>query len=966
LRKLPFVRLIDLRYYSESQLISWILNRSKLRGAKKRLENNLPEIKDTLNTPIYQVQKNIETVYDLTALSGLRADAPTENKFTYFATDLNTPIWWNPVTEVWVSVKILEPDTTAPTFSLSPSQTSYTITEGDAFFVPTLTLTDDIDGTSTPSPTSNTVDTSTVGEYSIVWSGLSDEAGNVIADVTVNVTVEAIPDTTSPTFSLSPSQTSYTITEGDAFFVPTLTLTDNVDGSSTPSPTSNSVDTSTAGSYVVTWSGLSDEAGNAIADVTVNVVVEVAPDINAPTFSLSPSQTSYTITEGDAFFVPTLTLTDDVDGTSTPSPTSNNVDTSTAGNYEITWSGLSDSAGNVIEDVTVSVEVAEVVDEVLIKLRSTANSFYSLSSPFQPAGNFEIEFDLITTVSDSRVGLTADVSAAHTYLRMEGNGTLRLKPNPESSPMNSTTIVNDGKSNKIKMVGGAAGCSLYINGVFETSDSQDWSDFGVVELGRRGDGEYLDGIMSKIKLTDITTPANSLELKLNKLTGNSELPDNNVFGSELYNFSNVGKTGDGNVASTGVSSFDVEITNTSDRRSYVNFDTVIGQLYQVTLDVDSAAWFIRAGSSGSGNVLVSANSSTPFGTQFFTAETTTTSVMLESIGVLGTYSHSNMSMQSISNLVTYQNIPEDARETYSLIDGFYFSSERVINGALNNGAPEWEYFGEWTILNDTATRINGSGQDFRQRNILIIGETYQASVDVLALESGGSLGMWNSSIITIATTTGKATINFTSSLDRLTLLSSSEITIDNISAKRVIEVAAQGLYPVTTDMTLTASWAEVDPNGHSALGSATAASIRVDATISDTTEGILMESGAASNGVVLYVYDGVLYFQCGNGSAFGTSTNRAETSYVLPSGTFDYVVEVSADITNSVMYIDSVLVDSQTFSNGSVCGSDNGRIYGIFNATPVNRGGWIAPGDGEYPLSITRCDIFINQVTSDV
>jgi hypothetical protein len=139
--------------------------------------------------------------------------------------------------------------------------------------------------------------------------------------------------------------------------------------------------------------------------------------------------------------------------------------------------------------------------------------------------------------------------------------------------------------------------------------------------------------------------------------------------------------------------------------------------------------------------------------------------------------------------LTYNNIGTDVRDTYSLIDGFYFGSQKVINGALKNGAPEWQYFGEWTILNDTATRINGSLQDFRQINILTIGETYQLSVDVLALESGGSLGIWNNSVITIATTTGKATINFTSLLTRLTLLSSSAITIDNISAKRVIEVA---------------------------------------------------------------------------------------------------------------------------------------------------------------------------------
>jgi hypothetical protein len=162
-----------------------------------------------------------------------------------------------------------------------------------------------------------------------------------------------------------------------------------------------------------------------------------------------------------------------------------------------------------------------VITKVLIDLSPTSSGHYTLGTAFQPAGNFEIEFDLITTDND-RAGLTAAINSAHTFLRMEGDGTLRLKPNPESSPMNSTTTVNDGKSNKIKMVGGPTGCSLYINGFFETSDSQDWSDFGIVELGRRGDGDYLDGIMSKIKMINVDTPANSLEFKLDQLTANTE------------------------------------------------------------------------------------------------------------------------------------------------------------------------------------------------------------------------------------------------------------------------------------------------------------------------------------------------------------------------------------------------------------------------------------------------------------
>jgi hypothetical protein len=104
MRKLPFVRLIEVGTDLASEVISWIINNSKLRGADDVPILLEPEIEDTLNTPIYQVQKNIEAVYDLTALSGLHIDAPTENRFTYFATDLNIPIWYNSTTKEWVNI----------------------------------------------------------------------------------------------------------------------------------------------------------------------------------------------------------------------------------------------------------------------------------------------------------------------------------------------------------------------------------------------------------------------------------------------------------------------------------------------------------------------------------------------------------------------------------------------------------------------------------------------------------------------------------------------------------------------------------------------------------------------------------------------------------------------------------------------------------------------------------------------
>jgi hypothetical protein len=170
--------------------------------------------------------------------------------------------------------------------------------------------------------------------------------------------------------------------------------------------------------------------------------------------------------------------------------------------------------------------------------------------------------------------------------------------------------------------------------------------------------------------------------------------------------------------------------------------------------------------------------------------------------------------------------------------------------------------------------------------------------------------------------------------------------------------------PKTQGMTLTSAWSA--GNNYTTLSSATSSSCRVDATISSTDTGILMEAGATGAGLILYVYNGILYFQCGDGSAFGTSAGTSETSYTLPASSASYTIEWSADTSNSVLYVDGVLVDSQAFSNGNICGSDGGTLGQVFSAAPVNRGGWTANGDGPYTSSISKCDIFLSQVTSDV
>ena len=280
-----------------------------------------------------------------------------------------------------------------------------------------------------------------------------------------------------------------------------------------------------AGSYLNGYA--IDNLATHLNGAVITATTLAIPDTNAPTFSLSPSQTSYTITEGDAFFVPTLTLTDDVDGSSTPSPTSNTVDTSTAGNYEITWSGLSDSAGNVIEDVTVSVvvQVVEVTSRVFINLETTSNSYYSLSTPVLFSGDFEIAVSF-STLDNSGTLLSGSKQSTDIIAMDVLFGKLRafcFVGTSLQTVLSSTVDVNNGKLNRAKLryIGGTA--YLYFNNTIV--DSGTWSLTGGQDIklfGKRSGSNSLQGITADVELTDITTPANSFVFPLDNLTSNTE------------------------------------------------------------------------------------------------------------------------------------------------------------------------------------------------------------------------------------------------------------------------------------------------------------------------------------------------------------------------------------------------------------------------------------------------------------
>ena len=216
-------------------------------------------------------------------------------------------------------------DTTAPVITLL-GDNPMTIEVGSTFTDPGATALDAGDGDLTSSiVVSGSVDTSTLGTYTLTYN-VSDTSGNAAVPVTRTVNVV---DTTAPVITLL-GDNPMTIEVGSTFTDPGATASDAGDGDLTSSiVVSGSVDTSTIGTYTLTYN-VSDTSGNAAVSVirTVNVV-----DTTAPVITLL-GDTTVTIEVGATYTDAGATAADNYDGDLTSSiATVNNVDTSTVGTY---------------------------------------------------------------------------------------------------------------------------------------------------------------------------------------------------------------------------------------------------------------------------------------------------------------------------------------------------------------------------------------------------------------------------------------------------------------------------------------------------------------------------------------------------------------------------------------------------------------------------------------------------------
>ncbi len=258
-----------------------------------------------------------------------------------------------------VTRTVIVADTTAPVITLTGANPQ-TLEVNTAYTELGATANDSLDGDLTASIVIDTtaLDPTTVGSYTVTYN-VNDAAGNAATQVTRTVNVV---DTTPPVITLTGANPQV-IEALNAYTELGATASDNLDGDLSASIVidASAVDTSTPGSYVVTYDVM-DAAGNAATQVTRTVTVQ---DTTAPAITLNGANPQI-IEAPTAYTELGATASDTVDGDISASIVidASAVDTTTPGSYVVTYDVI-DAAGNAATQVTRTVTVQDTTAPVI-------------------------------------------------------------------------------------------------------------------------------------------------------------------------------------------------------------------------------------------------------------------------------------------------------------------------------------------------------------------------------------------------------------------------------------------------------------------------------------------------------------------------------------------------------------------------------------------------------------------------
>ncbi|AHF08594.1 immunoglobulin-like domain-containing protein [Desulfitobacterium metallireducens] len=268
---------------------------------------------------------------------------------------------------------------------------------------------------------SGSVDTNTVGTYTITYSA-ADISGN---QTTKTRTVEVV-DNEAPVITLN-GEDPLVVQVGSNFSDPGATASDNYDQNVTVIA-SGSVDTNTVGTYTITYSA-EDVSGNKTTKTrTVKVV-----DSEAPVITLN-GEDPLVAQIGSNFSDPGATASDNYDQ-NVIIIASGSVDTNTVGTYTITY-----SAADISGNQTTKTRTVEVVDNEapVITLNGEDPLVVQVGSNFSdPGATASDNYDQnVTVIASGSVDINMVGSYTLTYSAIDSNG------NKASSVTRVINVVN--------------------------------------------------------------------------------------------------------------------------------------------------------------------------------------------------------------------------------------------------------------------------------------------------------------------------------------------------------------------------------------------------------------------------------------------------------------------------------------------------------------------------------------------
>ncbi|MCF6191198.1 MAG: DUF5011 domain-containing protein [Cocleimonas sp.] len=249
-------------------------------------------------------------------------------------------------------------DNTAPVITIT-GQKNIEIVKGSTYTDAGATATDDFDSIVSVI-TAGTVDTATLGTYTITYTA-TDNAGNT---ATATRTITVIPDTVAPVITLN-GLTNISVYQGVNYTDAGATVSDNVDENIVASSI-GTVDTNVLGVYSITYSAI-DSSGNNATSVTRTITV--VADTTAPVITLIDAST-VEVFVGENYTDAGATAMDNVDGVVTASSVGT-VDTATVGSYEITYTAVDNAGNTTVIKRTINV-IADTLAPV-ISLKGNAN-----------------------------------------------------------------------------------------------------------------------------------------------------------------------------------------------------------------------------------------------------------------------------------------------------------------------------------------------------------------------------------------------------------------------------------------------------------------------------------------------------------------------------------------------------------------------------------------------------------------